>query len=264
MSRLKFQEYKISKGKIEPINGNVIVNLGQTIPSIQLKIPHLTQDRFHIWSTTDDQTGIDDNLYITFLSKSEINRIGKFRFAKDRRRFIICRGLLRILLSYYLKADAQNLRITRECKGKPILDLKYHNTKMHFNISHSSFHALFAFSWNRRIGVDLELLNAFDDIEQVALNCLTKRELAFCNSVPKKHWAAAFYSCWTRKEAYVKATGDGFQCDPNEVDVLMEAGKKTVSPLVKKNTPKHEFKFLIRDLFALPGYSAAVAVEEKS
>lgn len=153
-----------------------------------------------------DYEGFIENLSL-FLDAFEINRAKKYYKKKDENRFIICRSLLKIVLSHCIKCDISKIKIDYHNNKKPYL---LSHPLLFFNLSHSEEYALIALS-NRQIGVDIEHINKNYDYINSLLYIFSTAEASYIdNAVNKKH---AFYSLWTRKEAFVKALGKGIDDD---------------------------------------------------
>src|SRR5579872_5570201 len=120
----------------------------------------LPENEVHVWLASLEQPeGVMLQLQRA-LSSDERLRAAKFRFDKDRRHFMIARGVLRTLLSHYLHTPPAQLQFAYNGQGKPSLDMPVQGKPLHFNLSHSYELALFAFSYAGPIGVDIEYMRA--------------------------------------------------------------------------------------------------------
>ncbi len=154
--------------------------------------------------------------YRDLLSTDERARADRFIFPRDRDSYSLSQGALRLLLANYLKADAPEIRLASGPKGKPFLLDEEH---LSFNKSHSKGMALYAFTHDCAVGVDVEGLRELPDFHEIAIRffCpLEAQELASANDA-----AAAFFRCWTRKEAYIKAVGDGLSMPLDQFQVTL-------------------------------------------
>lgn len=147
--------------------------------------------------------------FLRVLSDDEKIEATRFRFQTDRERFIISHGMLRKVLSRYLDAKPAGLKFSRSVHGKPVLEGVPDGCSLCFNMSHSHDIALFALAWNSRIGVDVEYIRSIPDAEVIAERFFSPQENNVLRSVPSGKKLEAFYNCWTRKEAFLKATGEG-------------------------------------------------------
>jgi 4'-phosphopantetheinyl transferase len=150
------------------------------------------------------------------LSSEEKARADRFVFPRDRDSYTLSQGALRLLLASYLTIPAREIRLTSGPKGKPSLLDKPH---LDFNKSHSKGLALYAFTHDCEVGVDVEELRELPDFQRIASGFFCPREAQELASV--KDTAAAFFRCWTRKEAYIKAVGDGLSIPLDEFQVTL-------------------------------------------
>jgi 4'-phosphopantetheinyl transferase len=143
------------------------------------------------------------------LSPDELARAGRFHFERDRARFIRCRSALRFLLAGYLESPAHEIRFEYLASGKPQLLPEQNPRALHFNVSHSANLALIAVGAELSLGVDIEKIR--DDIDAAALaeRFFSPRERAGLQALPEHLLVPGFFACWTRKEAFLKATGAG-------------------------------------------------------
>jgi 4'-phosphopantetheinyl transferase len=144
--------------------------------------------------------------------------------------------------------------------GKPHLAGEFDGA-LQFNLAHSHELALFAFARGPELGIDLEWLQPLQDLEQIAARFFSPRENAVLRTLPKSQWVQAFFNCWTRKEAYLKATGDGLARPLEHFDVSLAPGKPARLLYVEGDARESE-RWFLRALTPAPGYAAALAVEE--
>jgi 4'-phosphopantetheinyl transferase len=149
--------------------------------------------------------GVDPGSGAALLDAQERARADRFRFARDRERFIARRVFYRRVLTGYLGAGTP-LVIHATPQGRPYLDPA---TELDFNTSHSHGLAVIAVSRGSRVGVDVERLRPLEDSLVVAAGLTSQRELAQLHGLPSAARAEAFLTLWTRTEALVKASGDG-------------------------------------------------------
>ncbi len=144
------------------------------------------------------------------LSRDEDERVRRYRFEIHRRRGIVRRGVLRLLLGAYLGRDPAALEFDYGEKGKPILPgARLAGEELHFNLSDSEDLGLYGFARGLEIGVDVEMLRQMDDAESIAESFFSREERDELRAVPAAETSRAFLNCWTRKEAYIKAIGEG-------------------------------------------------------
>lgn len=143
------------------------------------------------------------------LDAAELARAARFQNAEARARFVTARAALRLILAGYSGDSPENLSFSDGAHGKPEL-IGSHADKLHFNVSHSAGLIIIAVTTGNPLGVDVEFVDP--DVDWVALSrkICTERERARLAALPDDEGRAGFFRCWTRKEAYVKARGDGF------------------------------------------------------
>jgi 4'-phosphopantetheinyl transferase len=140
------------------------------------------------------------------LSSQETQQACRFQFERDRRRYLVAHAALRTILSRYLGCDPHAVHYQVSSYGKP--SLKGH-AGLHFNLAHSHELALIAVTALGEIGVDVEHIRALDGIDQLARVCFSEQEYQQFHALPNLEGQHAFFHCWARKEAYIKALGEG-------------------------------------------------------
>ena len=220
----------------------------------QLRLP--TSD-VHVWLASLDQLHVRQ--LAQTLSEEELARADRFHFHRDRERFIVCRGVLRTILSRYLCVEPCRLRICYGPYGKPYLEEEVEEDKLQFNLSHSRGLALYAFTRGRNIGVDLEYIRRMTDFGQIAARFFSRNENSALNALPESQRQEAFFNCWTRKEAYIKAIGNGLMHPLNSFDVSLAPGEPA-RLLNVEGDPQEASRWSLKSLNPAPGYIAALAV----
>lgn len=220
----------------------------------------LTSSDVHVWCANLDQSAARVHQLAETLSADEQVRAERFYFEQDRKRFIVGRGLLREILSCYLGITAKELQFCYGWRGKPALAEKFGDSKLCFNLSHSQGLALYAVTCDRPIGIDVEYLRPIAEVEQIAVSFFSASENAVLHNLPLSQKQLAFFSCWTRKEAYIKAVGDGLAIPLNQFDVSLTPGEPARLLSIKGDrAAAHEWS--LQDLFPAPDYVAAIAVK---
>lgn len=225
------------------------------------KRPMLGSDEAHVW-----RAGLNRNRsYVQglqqILSADEQARAERFYFEKDRAHFIVARGLLRVILSRYLDIEPSQLRFCYSPCGKPSLVATSDQRTLCFNVSHSCGLALYAVTRGRKIGIDLERIRTDFACEQIAERFFSSREKAMLRALSaKKVKHKAFFNCWTRKEAYIKARGEGLSLPLDQFDVSLAPGEPATL-LNTRGDPLEASRWSLQELFPGPGYVAALAVE---
>jgi len=163
----------------------------------------------HIWrANLDLPTNLLTDLAVN-LSLDERQRAERFYFERDKKKFIACRGLLRIILSRYLNLEPHKLEFTYSLQGKPELNNIDIQERLCFNVSHSQDLAVYAIALNHSVGIDLEHLRHIPDVQQLAERFFSPSESRIINALPEPQQQEVFFRLWTIKEAYLKATGEG-------------------------------------------------------
>ena len=159
------------------------------------------------------------------LAPDEQARAERFIFHKDRTHFVVARGLLRVLLGRYLQRHPQHLHFCYGPHGKPELAPDMGDDTLCFNVSHAHGLALYAVTRQRDLGVDVEHVRPGFAEEHIAERFFSPREVAVLRALPVALQSTAFFACWTRKEAFIKARGDGLSLPLDQFDVAFAPGE---------------------------------------
>ncbi len=159
--------------------------------------------------------------YEAMLLPEELERAGRFHFATDAARYIVRRGKLRELLAVRLGCQPRAVSLTCNGFGKP----RIRCSDLQFNLSHSGGVALYVFARDSDVGCDLEWRRPELAREEVAARFFSDRELRALHAVPHNRWVEAFFNCWTRKEAFIKALGFGVSYSLKAFDVSLVPGE---------------------------------------
>lgn len=215
-------------------------------------------NEIHVWTVALD--GVDDGLLAEsgILSPDELDRARRYRFERDRRRFVVSRAALRHLLGSYLGIDRGSVLLHPGPHGKLRL-ARDTSSRLCFNASRSEDLAVFAVGHDREIGVDVERVREDIDLEPLARRVLNVAELREFGQLEPEVRRRAFYRCWTRKEACLKALGAGLTVAPDELDVT---GDHVQLPIREPATGLARFGvWSLHDAAVGPGYVATLAVE---
>ena len=219
--------------------------------------PVLLQNEVHVWRAPlevpwswsfDEALSLDDRA-----------RADRFRFESDRRRFCAGRASLRLILSRYLKTKPGRLQLEVGDYGKPFLTDKT-SDGLRFNLSHSHRLALIAISRDREVGVDIEFMRPDFVTNDIAQHFFSRTEAEQLVALAPEFRTGAFFNCWTRKEAYIKARGEGLSCPLDQFDVSLAPGA-TAMLLSSRLDSAEVSRWRLQDLFPGPGYAATLAVE---
>jgi 4'-phosphopantetheinyl transferase len=222
-----------------------------------IEVAPLGQDEVHVRIASLDCPQSDTKYLDNILAEDEINRANRFHFKKDRERFVAGRGLLRMILSSYVGMPANEIIFTYGCHGKPGLRRHDGRPAIEFNLAHSAGTAIYAITRDRPVGIDIELVDHEFPIESVAERFFSKVEVAAFRSLPRDMQRIAFFKCWTRKEAFIKALGDGLSCPLADFDVFLTPGER--ARLLKVRwAPEEASRWCMEDIDSVPNCAAAV------
>lgn len=180
----------------------------------------LADHEIHLWSSSVLQPdSVKEKLYLT-LSPDECEKAARFRFDEHRNAYIVARGLLRSILSYYVGIEPEKLQFTYGARGKPTLA----DIPIYFNASHSKDMAVYAIAKEPKLGVDVEYLRPMPDLEMIAKQFFSAAEYDDLLTLEVGQRCEGFFNCWTRKEAYIKASGDGLYAPLDQFRVTLKPG----------------------------------------
>ena len=182
----------------------------------------LPDPEIEAWLARLDLAADQVSQYASLLSGDERLRADRFALERDRRRFVVARGMLRLLLGIYLDMAPAAIAFGYAGNGKPFVADR--PVPIHFNVSHAEERALYAFSRSCALGVDIEYLNREVDYGALATRFFSRREHAEIQRCPAADRKRAFIACWTRKEAVVKAVGDGLPLPLDRFEVTVAPG----------------------------------------
>lgn len=198
--------------------GKPIDATGEALPAALERIM-LPDPAIEVWLARLDLEADQVGRCASLLSRDEQECAGRLHFERDRRRFIVTRGILRRLLGNHLDLTPAAITFGYAKNGKPFV--AGGATRIHFNVSHAHERALYAISSSCALGVDIEYLNRDVDYCALAARFFTRREHAGLQHIPEADRRRAFFACWTRKEAVIKATGDGLALPLDQFEVAV-------------------------------------------
>jgi 4'-phosphopantetheinyl transferase len=216
----------------------------------------------HIWNACLDQSTTSLQRLLDTLSSDEKLRASRFHFERDRQHYIAARGILRSILSKYLSIEPEQFHFHYTEYGKPYLKSESSTFDLRFNLSHSHGMALFAFTEGCEVGVDIEWIRKGITDEQIAERFFSIQEVKALRQLPEQDQDEAFFNCWTRKEAFIKAKGEGLSMPLDDFVVSLMPGEPA-SLLSVKNDPQEPFRWTLQELPCAPGFAAAFAIEAK-
>ncbi len=220
----------------------------------------LTDSDIHVWVASLEMAHQEIDEPFTLLAPDERARAERFYFERDRNRFVAGRCLLRIILGGYLGMDPSQIEFAYREAGKPVLKPGPQGEFLEFNLSHSNDLALYIFSRNHEVGIDVEYIHSMPDMDDFAEKFFSSRETELINSLRGEEKDAAFFKLWTCKEALLKANGSGLTMPLSHMEISLEAdGAVTLNSI--GGDPEHTSRWHLEVFNPAPGYQAAFTVD---
>jgi 4'-phosphopantetheinyl transferase len=226
----------------------------------QRQADQLHQSEVHLWSVSFDTPSEKLGYFRSTLSADEKERVDRFLKIEDHELYTITRGALRSLLGAYLAIEPSEVEFAYDALGKPSLVGMGAQAALNFSVSHSGAQALLGFTRGRRIGVDLERVSADADVLELAERYFSSNEFETLRSLTAEMQHEAFYCGWTRKEAYLKARGEGIFFGLERVEVSLVPGERAIIKKVSDD-PNVSENWILEHLLPAPNYIGAVAAE---
>jgi 4'-phosphopantetheinyl transferase len=220
----------------------------------------LADHEVHVWRAQLELPSSQVQQLRGILTDDELDRANRFSFEIDRQRFIAARGTLRSILSRYITIYPSHLRFYYHQYGKPFLAPEFSFYLLNFNLSHSGRMALYAITRSMEIGVDVERVRSDFEYEEIAHHFFSVNEVAMLHTIPTEKKLEAFYNCWTRKEAYIKAHGKGLSLPLDSFDVSFAPWEPPML-LICKDESQGQSPWTFLDLKPGLGYIGALAVK---
>jgi 4'-phosphopantetheinyl transferase len=223
------------------------------------KVPALGPDDIHAWSASLPVSPETYGLCRDLLAPNERERAERMLAKPARELFVVGRGVLRALIGRYLSVPAAEVRFSYSAFGRPWVPADDGRPALQFSISHSGTQIVLAFARTARVGIDIERVRADADCDGIAARFFAPGEQAVLSSLALADRIDAFFACWTRKEAVLKAVGLGIAgglsrlevtCRPDDCARLLQSGLAEVDPA----------GWSLVDLASPPGYRSALAV----
>jgi len=192
------------------------------------------------------------------LSPEEKNRADRFHFPAHREAFVAAHGILREILGRAVAQEPSALTFSSNRYGKPCFPPGSEFAHIHFNLSHSGGRALYAIAQIGEVGIDIEKIRSLPDMPALATRVFSAREARLFFSLPASIQVEAFFTCWTRKEAYLKARGEGFAIEPSSFEVTFAPGAPAAV------VGEEHSAWSLRELAPAAGYIGAVAVKARA
>jgi 4'-phosphopantetheinyl transferase len=213
----------------------------------------------HVWQADLERLSIPETC-AAVLSTDECQRADRFRFPRDQRRYRHCRVLLRMLLAGYLQIEPAQISFGYWAHGKPSLAASCGSSDIRFNLSHSGEKAVFGFVRSREIGVDVEQIRHDFEVQAIAERFFSAAEGKALSQIPAHDRHQAFFNCWTRKEAFVKAKGGGLLLPLDQFDVSLVPGEPA-ELLRTRPDPEERNRWSLWNLEVGPEYAGALVIE---
>ncbi len=222
-----------------------------------------SKDEVHVWYEDFSLLpAVEINQNLQILSLDEVQKSQRFRFEKDRKNYVNARSWLRIIIGKYLLTSPDLLRFGYGAQGKPWLMNEGGNPhSLQFNLSHSEGVVICALAWEKAVGIDVEALRYEDSYDKVAESFFSKNERLALQAIAPELQQIAFFNGWTRKEAYLKARGDGLTFPLDEFDVSLNSDQPEL--LSVHHFPQEHQRWTLYHLNPKPQYIGALAVEGK-
>jgi len=198
---------------------------------------------------------------VALLSDAERQRASRFAFDRDRDRFVVARSRLRQLLGARLDVRPQAVELVYGKRGKPALAARFADSDLRFNLSHCDDVAVYAFSYGRELGVDVEAVRVVPDADAIAACMFSHGENEVYRSLEPCDKPLGFFNCWTRKEAFIKALGDGLSHPLDRFDVSLAPGEPARILRVGGTAGDH-CGWTLHSLRPGPGLIAAIVVQQ--
>lgn len=222
--------------------------------------PTLRPSEVHVWRVCVSRTGSDVAGLEAVLCAEEAARARRFHFKADQQRYIVAHGLLRRLLGTYLNRPAGELRFTTNAHGKPALAEGFGDVPLQFNLSHSGDWVVYAVGQGRAVGIDVEQMRPRFGLSAIAERFFSPREVTVLLGLPQEQQSAAFFRCWARKEAYIKAVGRGLNIPLDQFEVSLAPGEpaRLVAAWAEAAASG---PWCLREVDVAPDYAAAVMAQ---
>lgn len=215
----------------------------------------------HIWLIPFDKIINEISFFEDLLSQNELSRAGRFYFEMDKNKFIVGRGILRLIISKYSGIFPSQINFIYNEFGKPSLEKGQNSMFLEFNTSHSASFVTIGITIVAQIGIDIENLERKSDLLELAKRYFAEGEYTKLSSLPKELLTEGFYNCWTRKEAFIKALGNGLSYPLDTFEVTLAPYEETrFSKIAGGNVD--EWKLI--NIKPPSKYVGAIAINRKS
>jgi 4'-phosphopantetheinyl transferase len=227
---------------------------------LPLRLPSLDADAVHVWRIALAVPDAEQAERAAVLAPDERDRAARFHFERDRRRWTAARGAVRAVLAGYAGVPATSLAFRVGAHGKPALDGPAGRKGLDFNLSHSGDLALCAVTRGRAVGVDVEAVRPDFATGEVARRFFAPAEVAALEALPPGDRVEAFFACWSRKEAYIKARGSGIALGLDRFAVSLAPGRPAAL-LTTQDEPAAAARWRLVALAPGEGYAGALVTD---
>jgi 4'-phosphopantetheinyl transferase len=258
---LKIESQEIASWPFDELNRSRFTMPNDILWPLPSAQPVLGATDVHVWAAHLDVCPEALAGLAAILDEAESARATRFRFERHRNRFIAARGVLRSILGTYLDYAPDELQFEYGAKGKPALTGRFAESSLSFNVAHSEDLALVAVTHIGPIGVDVEQVRPMADADQLVARFFSPRENAQFHTLTADQKAVAFFNLWTRKEAWLKATGEGIAHSLNQVEVPF-LPSEPATLLALPQCSDSSLRWALRELLPAPGFVGAVALPD--
>ncbi len=217
-------------------------------------------DTVHVWTARVSESGAQIPGLERILSSDEKQIAARFLRAVDRERYVVAHGILRQLLGQYLGVGPAELVFEAGEFGKPALVLGAELPSVSFNMAHSGDVILYAVTNRRRVGIDVEAVRSGRDLMELAVSQFSGDEVEALRVLEPTERVAAFYRCWTLKEAYLKARGEGLGFPLKQFSVTF-GNQESMGVRWASDDPQVAERWSVFGLAPMTGYAGALVVE---
>jgi 4'-phosphopantetheinyl transferase len=257
-------------GPVHPLatEGNVVraeLAAGRTLPPATpwptpAALPPLEWNEVHAWVSPLHISWDERIALAKVLDTEERDRANRFRFPKHRWEFVVARGTLKEVIGRYLGFPADQVHLGSGAKGKPYLLRPETSIDLRFNLSHSGDYFLIGVAKGRELGIDIERMRPDLADDGMARTSFSEREVTAFRALPPEFQERGFFSCWSRKEAFIKATGEGVSYGLQDFDVSLAPGEEPKLLGCRRDVTATS-RWMLRALDPVPGYAAALVAE---
>ena len=211
-----------------------------------------------VWAAWLDGRGAGIAGFWPTLSSQEQERAGRLAIERERARFVAARGLLRTILASCLGTEPGSVEFVYSATGKPSLGGAFANCGREFNVAHSGDLAVFAVARDGVVGVDVEQIRPIPDLSTLSQRYFSPRECGEINHLSGEEATRGFFKLWTRKEAWLKATGQGITGALNSIEVVGPPSEEGLC--IRPPEDSGCARLCLHDLAPAPGFLGALAV----